>query len=173
MKRAVRFLVMNILTFAVITVLAQSKIDEERMQRDIEIAENILQTLLRQEFDKRNFFPYEVRGSYMPGYGVTFRLPGDLNNMGFMMNNEPNIVYNYGKNGSYSYSISSSEGSAVIVSSDEDCEDCEKERARERSKVATNPKRAIAPKARRSYTDSNDSLRTVYNLKIIDWPKLF
>src|ERR1700755_337122 len=171
MKRAVRFLVMNILAFAAITALAQGKIDEERMQRDIEIAENILQTLLRQEFEKRNFFPYEVNGSYMPGYGVTFRLPGDLANMGFMFNSEPSVVYNYSKSGSYSYSISSDVPGVVI--SDEDCEDCEKERARQRSKVASNPQKAIAPKAKRSYTDSNDSVRLVYNQKIIDASKTF
>jgi hypothetical protein len=54
---------------------AQNKVDEERMQRDIEVAENILSTLIKQQMGKRNFFPFEVEGSYLPGYGVTFRLP--------------------------------------------------------------------------------------------------
>lgn len=58
--------------------LAQ-KIDEQRMERDIEVAENVLSTLLRQEFDRQHlFFPLEVEGSYQPGYGVTFRLPADF-----------------------------------------------------------------------------------------------
>jgi len=55
------------------------KIDEQRMERDIEVAENVLSTLLRQQFDKQKmFFPLEVKGSYQPGYGVTFRLPADF-----------------------------------------------------------------------------------------------
>jgi len=55
------------------------KIDEQRMERDIEVAENVLSTLLRQEFDKQHlFFPLEIEGSYQPGYGVTFRLPADF-----------------------------------------------------------------------------------------------
>ena len=52
---------------------AQNKIDEQRMTRDIEIAENILVTLIKQEMGKRNFFPYEVEGNYTSGYGVTIR----------------------------------------------------------------------------------------------------
>jgi len=62
---------------SVITVA--QKIDEQRMERDIEVAENVLSTLLRQEFDKQHlFFPLEIEGSYQPGYGVTFRLPADF-----------------------------------------------------------------------------------------------
>jgi hypothetical protein len=54
-------------------------IDDQRMERDIQVVENVLSTLLRQQFDKqRLFFPLEVKGSYQPGYGVTFRLPADF-----------------------------------------------------------------------------------------------
>ena len=55
------------------------KIDEQRMERDMQVAENVLSTLLRQQFDKqRMFFPLEVKGNYQPGYGATFRLPADF-----------------------------------------------------------------------------------------------
>ncbi len=168
MKRAVRFLMIGVFALITVTVSAQNKIDEERMQRDIEIAENIFQTILRQEFGKRNFFPYEVSGSYMPGYGVTFRLPNDFNGpMGFMlMNNEPNIVYNNGPDGSFSYSISSSDGTATMsVSSDEDENEDGRTRVKEKSRTA--------PKARRNYKDNSDSIRTVYNQKIIAASKTF
>lgn len=47
------------------------------MERDIEVAENILGTLLRQQTGRRNFFPIETSGSYAPGYGVTLRIPQD------------------------------------------------------------------------------------------------
>ena len=54
------------------------KIDLARMERDIEVAENALQTLIKQQFvSQRMFFPLEVEGSYQEGFGVTFRLPPD------------------------------------------------------------------------------------------------
>lgn len=53
-------------------------IDEDRMTRDIEVAENVLVTLIKQEVNQqRTFFGLDINGSYQPGYGVTFRLPGD------------------------------------------------------------------------------------------------
>jgi hypothetical protein len=57
--------------------LAQ-KFDQERMDRDIAVAENVLATLIRQQFNnQRTFFQLQVRGSYQAGYGVTFALPAD------------------------------------------------------------------------------------------------
>ncbi|SHH55719.1 hypothetical protein SAMN04488109_4349 [Chryseolinea serpens] len=57
---------------------AQQKFDEERMQRDIAVAENVLSTLIKQQIsNQRTFFPLEVKGSYQSGYGVTFTLPAD------------------------------------------------------------------------------------------------
>lgn len=59
------------------SVYAQ-KIDLARMDRDIEVAENALQTLIKQQFvSQRMFFPLEIEGSYQEGFGVTFRLPPD------------------------------------------------------------------------------------------------
>lgn len=70
-----------VLLLSVSVVFAQTKIDQERMDRDIEIAENALATLIKQKFDKRNMW-LEVKASYTPGYGVTMRLP-DNNNWAF------------------------------------------------------------------------------------------
>jgi hypothetical protein len=59
-------------------VLAQ-KYDEERMRRDIEVAENVLSTLIKQEVsNEHKLFGIDIKGTYLPGYGVTFRLPGDF-----------------------------------------------------------------------------------------------
>ena len=69
---------------------AQTKVDEERMQRDIEIAENILSTMLRQQIGQRSFFPMEVQGSYLAGYGVTFRLPSESFGSILIMQGEDN-----------------------------------------------------------------------------------
>lgn len=57
--------------------VAQSA-DSERMNRDIEVAENVLSTLIKHEMGQdRTFFGLDIKGSYQPGYGVTFRLPPD------------------------------------------------------------------------------------------------
>jgi hypothetical protein len=65
-----------VLMMAVGMAVAQDK--EERIRRDVEVAENVLSTLIRQQLEKRSsFWPVEVRGSYTPGYGVTLRIPYD------------------------------------------------------------------------------------------------
>jgi hypothetical protein len=54
------------------------KADEERMTRDIAVAENILGTLIKQQFEKQKmFFPLEIKSNYQPGYGITFYIPAD------------------------------------------------------------------------------------------------
>jgi hypothetical protein len=59
-------------------LIAQSNEKEERMKRDVEVAENVLSTLVRQQMERKNsFWGFEVKGSYTPGYGVTLRIPYD------------------------------------------------------------------------------------------------
>jgi hypothetical protein len=70
-----RVMTMVVAVLVSVGAFAQTKMDEPRMQRDMAVAENILSTLLKQQFDKRSFFPIEVSGSYRPGYGVTFTIP--------------------------------------------------------------------------------------------------
>src|ERR1700741_4043940 len=62
-----------------VTGLAQSKVDNDRMDRDIEIAENALSTMIRQQFSKSRYYGMDIKGSYTPGFGVTLRLPGEYN----------------------------------------------------------------------------------------------
>lgn len=60
------------------TQFSLAQADEARMQRDIEVAENVLATLIKHEMGgERTFFGLDIRGSYQPGYGATFRLPPD------------------------------------------------------------------------------------------------
>jgi hypothetical protein len=57
--------------------LAQ-KVDVERMQRDIAVAETGLATLIKQQFaNQKMFFPLEIKSNYQPGYGITFYIPAD------------------------------------------------------------------------------------------------
>lgn len=77
MKRVMNFLVCGVMVLG--TQLATAQIaDDARMNRDIEVAENVLSTLIKQEFEKSNFFPVEIRGSYRVGHGVTFAVPTDM-----------------------------------------------------------------------------------------------
>ncbi len=83
MKSRLRLIVMMAVMALVSFEGFSQKVDEERMQRDIEVAENILSTLLKQQYDKRSFFPIEVSGSYRAGYGVTFTMPNIQSNIYF------------------------------------------------------------------------------------------
>lgn len=77
-KTRILIIVMMAAVLAAQVSFAQ-KIDEERMQRDIAVAENVLSTLIKQQFgNQRTFFPLEIRGNYQAGYGVTFALPADF-----------------------------------------------------------------------------------------------
>ncbi len=80
MKRVVRSVMMVVLSYCtVLSTTAQTKIDEGRMERDIEIAENVLGTLIKQKMEqKRMLFPMNVEGNYMPGFGITLRIPNQL-----------------------------------------------------------------------------------------------
>jgi len=74
----------------VISVAAFSQNKEERIERDIEVAENILSTLIKQQLDKKGgFWPLDVEGSYTEGYGVTLRVPyGNFPPMAFSLTTE-------------------------------------------------------------------------------------
>ena len=92
------FLTVFIIILAMLVAPAQAqKLDAERMDRDIKVAENVLSTLIKQKFESRNsFFPLEVRGSYQEGYGVTFALPPDYTTpiIFSFPGNDMNIIFN-------------------------------------------------------------------------------
>jgi hypothetical protein len=55
------------------TLIAQS-IDEEKMERDLEVAKNILATLMKTELDM-HFEGRSLEADYIEGYGVIFTIP--------------------------------------------------------------------------------------------------
>jgi len=153
-------------------MLAQNKIDEVRMQRDIEVAENILGTLIKQQYGKRQFFPMEVRGSYLPGYGVTFHVPSEMfGNMFFMQSDDnvwgitaPGEPMPPGVSYSYSYSTSSDEGNA------------EEQAQKAKSEADRNYQIAkrTSPRAKNSKHKVNtDSAAISYHEKILEAAKNF
>jgi len=152
--------------------LAQ-KVDEERMKRDIEVAENVLSTLIRQQFsNQRTFFPLEVTGSYQAGYGVTFSLPADYTtpiaftytngragrNDVVIWGNEPNGV---NAPSTYSYSWSSDDERAA-----EEINEGRPVKAGEKSMH-------LKDRAKERTRLDMDSVRDGYNLKVIDAAKTF
>lgn len=83
MKNNIRFIVALIVMASACLpagkAAAQAKIDRERMDRDIEIAENALATIIKQQYDRKGMW-IEVKANYTPGFGVTMRLPNDNSN---------------------------------------------------------------------------------------------
>lgn len=143
--------------------MGQGKTTDQRMEQDIEVAENILGTLLRQGTGRKGFFPVEVKGSYVPGYGVTFRLPlgSGLNRImigGFPEPPGMPTTIDVSPNGySYSYSRIEAEDEALrerdkAVQREEEARD-ERDRAVQREKVAVRNK-TRAPKVARMDEDS-------------------
>jgi hypothetical protein len=135
------------------------KIDEARMERDIEVAENILKTLVRQQFDQqRMFFGFEVEGSYQEGFGVTFRFPADFTTP---------IAFNMsGMGGEVVWVDEMPRGYTYSVTTREDRE------AQQKAKEELDRVRLKA-KAARATEINPDSIRQVYNEKLISAAKDF
>ena len=140
------------------------QVDDERMGRDIAVAENVLATLIKQQFNnQRTFFPLEIKGSYQSGYGVTFTLPADYtvpiafsiaggNNDFVIMNNENRVQ-------SYDYQFRFEDGR-------ERSED-------ERAVVAGDRPLRLQDKSLERRRLDMDSVRDAYNLKVIEAAKTF
>ena len=163
MKKITRILIIGIGVLVSAVAISQPKLDEQRMNRDIEVAENVLSTLFKQQFERNNFFPLKLNGTYVEGYGVTFRLPGGFNDPMrlFMMApespdeiNPSEFEWNDGAN-SFSYSFHREE---------KDCEDCEKIKIRERSG---------APRPSQPSKNQDDNEQDSFNAKFIEASKNF
>lgn len=159
---------------------AQSKETDQRMTRDIEVAENILSTLLRQESGRRGFFPTEVKGTYVPGYGVTFRMP--MGWMGaFVVSDVPGVatidvrpaVPGY----SYSYSYSRSEDEARMeeqkaMEAEQRAKDEQRKAKEEERKVKRDVERMKIATAK-SRRDMDDSLNIRVRERFMEVAKNF
>jgi hypothetical protein len=77
-----------------------AQIDEKRMDRDLEVAKNILGTLMADNNDYMMIGRNMIETSYLPGYGVTFSLPQEPFFMHFSM---PKIKINRVGPDSYKY----------------------------------------------------------------------
>ncbi len=157
MKRVMMKVLGLVAILSSLAAYGQAKVDEKRMEQDIEVAENILSTLIRQQFGKRNFFPMEVNGNYTAGYGVTFRLPqGGAFNM-FMQTED------FGPNG-FTYSFSREDGEREIVNMERD-KDRKEKQIKEKARIRT-----VTPRADRV---NRDSLASTADKRFLEVAKNF
>ena len=164
MKKMMKFWVSGMIALVIQShaSLAQ-KIDEERMTKDIEVAESALATLIKQEINQqRHFFGLDIKGSYQPGYGVTFRLPGDYaTSMAFTIpQGADRIIYSDQLSPVITYSRTEAEQDARE----------ENEKVRQKEAVAAYKLKEKSAEKRRI---TSDSLRDEYNKKVIKASKDF
>lgn len=165
MKIRDRVFVLTVILFSfALQAVSQSKIDAGRMDRDLEVTENILSTLIKQQFEKRSFFPMEVTSEYREGYGVTFRLPYEVNgpmiwNLG---GQAPGVNFLDGNSFTYSFNFPSGEEAELARIVDEQGRvQTETIRGKGRAKVAS------------SRNVNVDSIRDASATKIVDACKDF
>lgn len=123
MKYISKLIILFLLSvFGAQPVWAQGSIDANRMNRDINIMENILQELFKTRWAGKGSSvhvapsgsfsirgSYDIRGTYLPGYGIIFTIPG--RSSGFMMLSGSDDSESY----SYSFQYSDDESSQKEV----------------------------------------------------------
>lgn len=150
------------------------KTDEARMERDIAVAENVLQTLIRQQFEnQRTFFQLEINGAYQAGYGVTFRMPADFTTpVAFNFPNGSgggNVRIWDGGQSSYTYRYDSRSSEPFIV--ERRGMDDRNQDVTVRGSAPSDSNEKIRLKERNEI--SLDSIRDAYNARVIDASKTF
>lgn len=110
---------LNVVCLMVMSTLAFAQADE-RMERDIKVAEGVLSSLIKQQFEKDAWFPISVDGSYRSGYGITFSVPNFSNfPMNYMVSPRapmaPGVRVQGGQGFGYTYSIETNDEGDVIT----------------------------------------------------------
>jgi hypothetical protein len=179
MKRRMIKVMIAVMALVSVGSFAQT-ISEERMVRDIEVAENILSTLLKQQYDKRSFFPIEVKGSYREGYGVTFILPNMQSGILFENFDMPARAWGDG-DGSFSGFVYSDESPEEVMVIDSDSKRAsERDAKNQRNRSVTINGSASAPRApraqgltKRSGKSNRDSIKEESSQKTVKAVKEF
>jgi len=184
----------GLLMMVTLTPVLAQKFDEERMQRDIAVAENVLSTLIKQQIsNQRTFFPLEVSGSYQAGYGVTFTLPADYTTPiafqytpGELHLDGSGTIFNYyGSNGlnppgrmnppakSYGSNVTIN-GEDVYVEEEElTPEELESLENENNVGLAQDENLQLLTKKAKKRKNEMDSVRDAYNAKVIEACKTF
>ncbi len=112
-------MMLSVVCLVVMSTLALAQTDE-RMDRDIKVAEGVLSSLIKQQFEKDAWFPISVEGSYRSGYGVTFSVPNFSNfPIRYMVTPRapmaPRVHVQGGQGLGYTYSIETDEEGEVVT----------------------------------------------------------
>lgn len=127
MKYLSKLIILFLLTlFGTQPLWAQGSIDANRMNRDINIMENILQELFKIRWAGKgstvHFAPsgsfslgrsHDIRGTYLPGYGIIFTIPGRSSGFMVLSGDADTESYSY----SFQYSDDESSGKEVTEES--------------------------------------------------------
>jgi hypothetical protein len=170
-----KVMVMAMVLFSM-AAFAQTKIDEQRMERDIEVAENILGTMMKQQFAKRSMFPINVTGSYRSGYGVTFIVPNFQSGIWFQNFDLPAPPLWPDAPSSFSYSHSdgeTEEGITIIDGVVQDEDDRQIARDQKNQSVTIVGSGQRAPRVKKANRMNQDSLKQESSLKTINTIKEF
>jgi hypothetical protein len=163
MKKTIQILVCSVIVSMIKLQPAWcQKVDDERMVRDIEVAENVLGTLIKQQFEKQKmFFPLEIKANYQPGYGVTFYLPADYTTpIVFTLDGADNFIWREQR----------IQGPGVNYTYDEYDDESSDEQPEQAGKKGT---LSLKDKRKEKKQLDMDSVRDAYNLKVIDAAKTF
>src|SRR4051812_45930981 len=191
MKRVVLIVIGLLTAFGTFFAMGQGKSGEEKMAQDIEVAENILSTLIRQQFGKKTFFPIEIHGAYTSGFGVTFRLP--QNNGAFSIQlrsgenfdimipppdmTAPAIAYSYSYNSderSEEAERAADEAKKHGAVSERKAMDAEKRSLEaERRAVASERNQSTTRMKRYAGPENRDSLRAATDKRFLEVAKIF
>lgn len=179
MKRRMRNVMMAVMALVTMGSYAQS-INEERMVRDIEVAENILSTMLKQQYDKRSFFPLEVKGNYREGYGVTFTLPNMQTGIYFENFDMPARAWSDDATGFSGFIYNDENPEDVLIIDRDQKKAAELDAKDQRNKSVAIAGSARAPRAtrggaltKRSGKANRDSIKEESNQKVIKASKEF
>src|SRR5688500_3917208 len=160
MKKINQSLLCTAFVLVVQSAVAQ-KVDDQRMERDIAVAENVLHTLIKQQFEKQKmFFTLEIKSNYQPGYGVTFYIPSDYTTpIVFSLDGPTELFWREERmqgpnvNYSYEYKDKSSDVAPEIADKKETLRLKDKDKEKSRLDM--------------------DSVKNLYNQKVIDAAKTF
>jgi hypothetical protein len=160
----------------IVSVATAQKVDEARMTRDIAVAENILSTLIKQEYDKRSFFPVEVKGTYQSGYGVILNVPSEtLTTLSWGQGGNRDMVVLDGAPGAFTFTWTDGDQENVEKELERELARSEKELSKAEKEVkaskAEKEARGIARAPRASM--SIDSAKALSNAKLIQAAKNF
>ncbi len=157
MKTTMKFWLIGAMAISIQTAQGQ-QINDERMTRDIEVAENVLTTLIKNELNKEHtFFGIEVTGNYQPGFGVTFHVPGDFYSAPMVVSSGGRVTTIWGRS------------AAPIIEYTEVAEEAPDRRNESEREAVTLRARSLSEEAK----ETADSARTEYNNRVINAARNF